>query len=603
MRIVHCALGALLASAVLIGCGEREAARTASSHDRRTDAAFVPEADSAPDPAAGTNAQPAGERAPDEPAEAAAVEMTDPAGIARFDAKGGRTAGRSLSVEGRPGIRGRYANPIPNRNNPNFDTEAYDHISENDFIAVRDEALSTFSIDVDTASYANVRRFLNNNNLPPAGAVRIEELINYFPYDYEPPAADGPPFAVHVEMAQCPWNPEHELARIALKGREIDFADRPPVNLVFLLDVSGSMRRANKLPYVQESMRLLVDKLGENDQVTTVVYAGNEGLALPTTTADHREVILTAIDQLQAGGSTNGGAGIQLAYDKAVENFIEGGVNRVILCTDGDFNVGVTSQSELVNLIERKAKSDVFLSVLGFGMGNYKDSTMEKLADKGNGNYAYIDTLSEARKVLVEQITGTLITIAKDVKIQVDFNPAQIAAYRLIGYENRMLAAQDFKDDAKDAGEIGAGHTVTALYELVPPGVPNPAGEVEPSIYQTPAKPDQESDDNEVFTVRLRYKLPDADKSTLRLVAVERHDQEFDQASVDFRFAAAVAQFGMLLRDSEYAPKATWSNTRQIAAKSLGDDEDGYRAEFIRLVQEAAVLNGEERAVRETARR
>ncbi|HEX6984116.1 MAG TPA: YfbK domain-containing protein, partial [Planctomycetaceae bacterium] len=340
---------------------------------------------------------------------------------------------------------------------------------------------------------------------------------------------------------------------IGLKGREIDFEDRPLGNLVFLLDVSGSMQDANKLPYVKEAMRMLVDRLGENDRVAIVVYAGAAGLVLPSTTADRREAILSAIDNLEAGGSTNGGQGIRLAYDVATENFVKGGVNRVILCTDGDFNVGTTSQSELVDLIEQRAKSGVFLSVLGFGMGNYKDSTMEKLADKGNGNYAYIDTPAEARKVLVEQVSGTLITIAKDVKIQVDFNPAEVAAYRLIGYENRLLRAEDFKDDTKDAGEIGAGHAVTALYELVPPGEPIPAGDVEPSKYQTAGDLTDAAAGDEALTVRLRYKQPDEDESRPLEVAVTDPGRSFDEASGDFQFAAAVAQFGLLLRGSKYA--------------------------------------------------
>lgn len=469
-----------------------------------------------------------------------------------------------------------------------FNTESYDHIDENGFVAVQNEPLSTFSIDVDTASYANVRRFLESGTLPPAGAVRIEELINYFDYDYAPPAEGDAPFAVHVEIAGCPWNPEHRLARIGLKGREIDIEKRPPSNLVFLLDVSGSMQEPNKLPYVKEAMRMFVDRLGENDRVAIVVYAGAAGLVLPPTTADQREIILSALDHLEAGGSTNGGEGIRLAYDTATEHFVKGGVNRVILCSDGDFNVGTTSQSELIDLVTQRAKSGVFLSVLGFGTGNYKDSTAEKLADKGNGNYAYIDTLAEARKVLVEQLTGTLITIAKDVKIQVDFNPAKVAGYRLIGYENRMLAAEDFKDDAKDAGEIGAGHAVTALYELVPAGKEVPAADVEPSKYQTPATPAVPSD--ETLTVRLRYKDPDGDVSKPLEIAATDAGEDFDGASRDLRWAAAVAQFGLLLRGSEHAGEANWTTTGDIAAGSFGEDRHGYRAEFLHLVGLAAMI-------------
>ena len=360
-----------------------------------------------------------------------------------------------------------------------FNTESYDHIVENPFLSAKQNPLSTFSIDVDTASYSNMRRFLNEGELPPPGAVRIEELVNYFNYDYPQPDGDVP-FSVNVEVAGCPWNTDHRLARIGLKGREIQVEQRPSSNLVFLLDVSGSMGNANKLPLVKSGMKLLLDQLDEHDRVAIVVYAGSSGLVLDSTTADQKPIILSSLDRLEAGGSTNGGEGIQLAYAVAVDHYLEGGVNRVILCTDGDFNVGTTNQSQLIRLIEEKAQTGVYLSVLGFGMGNYKDSTMEKLADKGNGNYAYIDTMREAHKVLVEEMSGTLITIAKDVKIQIDFNPAQVAGYRLIGYENRMLRAEDFKNDAKDAGEIGAGHTVTALYEIVPAGYPVPESDDRP---------------------------------------------------------------------------------------------------------------------------
>lgn len=524
----------------------------------------------------------------------------DGAGPAYGRAVPASLAVRGVQADGRLASLRDQAMPqaMPLAADEQYNTEAYDHIAENDFLATKNQPLSTFSIDVDTASYANVRRFLASGTLPPAGAVRIEELVNYFDYAYAPPAEGDAPFAVHVEVAGCPWNGEHRLARIALKGREIDFADRPLGNLVFLLDVSGSMQDENKLPYVKEAMRMLVDRLGENDRVAIAVYAGAAGLVLPSTTADQREIIFSAIDRLEAGGSTNGGEGIRLAYDTATHHLVPGGVNRVILCTDGDFNVGTTSESDLVDLIESKAKSGVFLSVLGFGMGNYKDSMMEKLADKGNGNYAYIDTLSEARKVLVEQLAGTLITIAKDVKIQVDFNPAKVAGYRLIGYENRLLRAEDFKDDTKDAGEIGAGHAVTALYELVPPGQPLPAGDVEPSKYQATAEPTEASTSDELLTVRLRYKAPEASESQPLEVAVRDAGKPFDEASDDFQFAAAVAQFGLLLRGSKYAPGASWEATREIAAGSLGEDRHGYRAEFLRLVEQAAKLGGANLAVR-----
>jgi len=464
--------------------------------------------------------------------------------------------------------------------------ESYDRIPENPFLSVAANPLSTFSIDVDTASYANVRRFLNGEQLPPPGAVRIEELINYFQYQYPPPT--GPePFSASVEMAGCPWQPQHQLVRIALKGREFESAQRPVSNLVFLLDVSGSMNEPNKLPLVKEAIRLLVDQFGENDRVAIVVYAGASGLVLPSTTGDQRAKIQAAIERLNAGGSTNGGAGIELAYDVATQNLIAGGVNRVILCTDGDFNVGLTDQSRLVRLIEEKAKSGVYLSVLGFGMGNYKDSTLEKLADQGNGNYAYIDGMQEARKVFVEQMTGTLITIAKDVKIQVDFNTARVAAYRLIGYENRMMQAEEFRDDTKDAGEIGAGHTVTALYEIVPVGVESPAVEAEPTKYQTPVKERESLHPRDVLTVRLRYKLPDGEESAESRFVLEQSDKSFAEASPDFQFATAVAEFGMALRDSPHRGSATLDSALQIAQENLRWDPHGYRAEFVELVKRA----------------
>lgn len=473
-----------------------------------------------------------------------------------------------------------------------FNTEAYDAIAENPFLAAAQNPLSTFSVDVDTASYANVRRMLNGRQMPPAGAVRIEEFVNYFSYDYPQPEGDVP-FSVNVEIAGCPWTPGHKLARIGLKGREIELEDRPPTNLVFLLDVSGSMSAPNKLPLVKSAMVLLLDRLDENDTVAIAVYAGASGLVLPPTTADQKLTILSALDALEAGGSTNGGEGIRLAYETAAGSFIKDGANRVILCTDGDFNVGVTNQSDLVDLIQEKAAGGVFLSVLGFGMGNYKDSTLEKLADKGNGNYAYIDTHAEARKVLVEQLTGTLITIAKDVKVQVDFNPARVQSYRLIGYENRMLRAEDFEDDKKDAAEIGAGHTVTALYELVPVGAEFPAGAVTPSKYQQPGELAEAAQSDEIMTVRLRYKAPDADESQAFDVAMADSDVDFGAASEGFQFAAAVAGFGMLLRGSQHAGGATLDAVHEIAASSLGEDPHGYRREFLKLVEQADELQPE----------
>lgn len=479
-------------------------------------------------------------------------------------------------------------------------TESYDSMIENPFLMVTQSPLSTFSIDVDTASYANVRRFLTGGRLPPAGAVRIEEMINYFNYDYPNPTGEHP-FSVNVEVADCPWNADHLLVRIGLKGYEVAADERPPGNLVFLIDVSGSMQSPNKLPLLRAGMKMLVGGLTQDDSVAIVVYAGASGLVLPPTSCENSDTILSALDQLQAGGSTNGGAGIQLAYDTAIDNFIEGGINRVILATDGDFNVGVTDQGSLVRLVEEKAESGVFLTVLGFGMGNFKDSTLEKLADKGNGNYAYIDTRSEARKVLVEQIGGTLVTIAKDVKFQIEFNPAEVTAYRLIGYENRLLAAQDFNDDTKDAGEIGAGHTVTALYEIVPAGVEIDLPDVDPLKYQTSIAETGSTDETssgltpaaqtgELMTVKLRYKDPDGDTSRLIEVAVTDAGLALADASEDFAFAAAVASFGMLLRGSQYIPDLTYEAVVELAEASLGQDAHGYRAEFVDLVDRAIQL-------------
>jgi Ca-activated chloride channel family protein len=471
-----------------------------------------------------------------------------------------------------------------------FNTEAYDTIIENEFLLAQSNPLSTFSIDVDTASYSNVRRFLTHGQLPPPGAVRIEELVNYFSYDYPCPEGDIP-FAVNAEIASCPWAPEHRLIRFGLKGRLIEQDSRPVSNLVFLIDVSGSMADQNKLPLVKDALRLLLEQLGENDRVAIVVYAGSSGLVLPSTTADQKPTIRAALENLYAGGSTNGGEGIELAYRIAVENYINGGVNRVVLCTDGDFNVGITDQSSLERLIEDKAASGVALSVLGFGMGNYKDATVEQLADKGNGNYAYIDTLSEARKVLVEQMSGTLVTIARDVKIQVDFNPEQVAAYRLIGYENRMLKAEDFDNDAKDAGEIGAGHTVTALYEIVPVGMDVPVSSDAPqSKYQQPAALSDSAMTDELLTLHLRYKQPDGVTSSELEFPIRDSHAEFGQASDDFQFAAAVAAFGMLLRDSEFKGNATYAAVAEWAQPAIGADPFGYRAEFLQLVSHAGGL-------------
>ena len=478
---------------------------------------------------------------------------------------------------------------------PGVGGDKFAPIEENPLQEVKQEPLSTFSIDVDTASYSKVRMYLMERNLlPRPGAVRIEELLNYFPYDYAPPTGDQP-FAAQIEAAECPWAPAHRLVRIGIKGREIELDERPASNLVFLLDVSGSMQPPNKLPLLKRGMKMLVDQLGENDRVAIVVYAGAAGMVLDSTTGDHKQVIMDALDRLHAGGSTNGGQGIRLAYQAALDNFIKGGVNRVILCTDGDFNVGVTGTDELVRLAEKNAKTGVFLSVLGFGMGNHNDSMLEQISNKGNGNYAFIDTAAEARKVLVEQMSGTLITIAKDVKIQIDFNPNEVAAYRLIGYENRILAAQDFNDDKKDAGEIGAGHTVTALYEIVPADAAKSV-EVPPVDdlrYQTKGQPTEAAKSGELLTLKIRFKPPDGDTSTKLEVRLRDAGPKFDKASRDFRFAAAVAAFGMLLRDSQFKGNATYAGVLDMAREAASGDTTGYRDEFLKIVGRANVLSGQ----------
>jgi len=489
-----------------------------------------------------------------------------------------------------------------NRPDPSSSNESYTQIIENVLKDVVREPLSTFSIDVDTASYANVRRFLNQNSAPPRDAVRIEELINYFPTDEEGPAADTKePFAVKVEMAACPWQPQHRLARIAIQGKQIG-ADRQPSNLVFLVDVSGSMGEPNKLPLVQQSLRMLTEQLGENDRVSMVTYAGGTQVVLPPTNGMAKSEIIAAIDRLQSGGGTHGSAGIRLAYEQAVAGFIKGGVNRVILCSDGDFNVGISDPKELETYITEKARSGVFLSLLGYGSGNLKDRTMETLADKGNGNYAYIDSLGEARKVLVEQMNGTLVTIAKDVKIQVEFNPAVIRSYRLIGYENRLLAKEDFNDDTKDAGEIGAGHSVTALYELVPANLPpgtDPRPLVDGLKYQpaAPAAPAPAAAaapaSDEALTVKLRYKQPEGSTSSLIELPVRDNARRLDTASAEFQFTTAVAGFGMLLRQSSYAGQLTWEQVRQMALAGKGSDPLGYRGEFIQLIEKARGVSGQ----------
>ncbi len=479
------------------------------------------------------------------------------------------------------------------RYNQNFEREGYERIYDNEFMAAGTNPLSTFSIDVDRASYANVRRFIREGRLPPPDAVRIEELINYFTYDL--PSPEGPdPFSVHSEVGRAPWNPAHRLVRIGIQGRTVDTEDLATSNLVFLLDVSGSMNSPNKLPLLKSALRLLVDQLRPQDQVAIVVYAGAAGVVLDPTSGGDKERILDALSRLEAGGSTAGGAGLQLAYDVARRNHLEGGNNRVILATDGDFNIGPSSDAAMVRLIEARRDEGTFLTVLGFGTGNLQDAKMEKLADHGNGNFAYIDTALEAHKVLVSEFGGTLYTIAKDVKIQVEFNPIHVQAYRLIGYENRLLAAEDFNDDRKDAGDLGAGHTVTALYEVIPVGVE--AGTfmrdrgIDDLRYQDDGARIAAGESPELLFIKLRYKDPDERRS--RLLTHPVLDTEQDP-SVDFTFAASVAAFGMVLRDSKYGGSTDLETVLRWARRSVGSDLEGYRKEFVRMVEAARQLSAE----------
>jgi Ca-activated chloride channel family protein len=471
-----------------------------------------------------------------------------------------------------------------------FNTEEYEKIYENRFLESISNPLSTFSIDVDVASYGNARRFIMRNQLPPKDAVRIEEFINYFNYDYAKPEGDMP-FSINIEYAPCPWNEKHQLVHIGLQGEELDEDERKPSNLVFLIDVSGSMRPSNKLPLLRKAFRLLVDQLQDEDRVSIVVYAGAAGLVLPSTPGSKKERIKNAIGRLEAGGSTAGHAGIMLAYKVAKQNYIKGGNNRVILATDGDFNVGVSSTSELIDLIEEKREDGIFLTVLGFGMGNYKDHRLEQLADKGNGNHAYIDNILEAKKVLVDDVMATLYTIAKDVKIQVEFNPARVDSYRLVGYENRLLAKEDFDDDTKDAGEIGAGHTVTALYEIVPATEGDkPAGSYDLKYQETKIKDDAALTD-EILTVNIRYKEPDGDTSKLITTVLAGEPAEQEETSNDFKFSAAVAIFAMILRESEFMGDASLEGVTELGKSGMGDDPYNYRAEFLQLVERVKLIS------------
>ena len=515
--------------------------------------------------------------------------------IVSADALSGKVAGvrRSNRKNKHIKIRG-YANPsvphtgylpAPNENKEQFNTEDYDHITENRFLEVQQNPLSTFSIDVDAASYSNMRRFIQNGQVPPKDAVRIEEMVNYFNYDYPKPF-DEHPFQVVTEVSDCPWNSKNKLLHIGLQGKHIPTDELPATNLVFLIDVSGSMNAPNKLPLLQSSFKLLVDQLREQDRVAIVVYAGAAGLVLPSTSGANNIKIKEAITQLRAGGSTAGGAGVILAYKVAKENFVKGGNNRVILATDGDFNIGASSDADLVRLIEKERESGVFLTVMGFGMGNYKDNKMQKLANKGNGNHAYIDNINEAKKVLVNEFGGTLFTIAKDVKLQLEFNPTKVQGYRLIGYENRMLNKEDFNDDKKDAGELGSGHTVTAMYEIIPAGVKSDfLASVDNLKYQQNKVKKTANQSEELLTIKLRYKKPDGNKSKLIEKPLIDNQIDLKQSSNNFRWAAAVAEFGMLLRESEFKSDANFNDAIKLAKSAKGKDPNGYRKELINMME------------------
>ncbi|HCW07763.1 MAG TPA: hypothetical protein DGG95_10415 [Cytophagales bacterium] len=496
----------------------------------------------------------------------------------------------SLSGQGAAKLDGYHfsysnsAQPVQNELKERFNTEEYDGITENIFHDAKHSPLSTFSIDVDAASYSNIRRFIQNGQRPPQDAVRIEEMVNYFHYDYSQPTGEDP-FSINTEISTAPWNENHKLVLIGLQGKKIPIEKLPPSNLVFLIDVSGSMSDPNKLPLLKSSFKLLVQQLREQDHVAIVVYAGAAGLVLPPTSGADKKKIIEALDQLEAGGSTAGGEGIRLAYKVAKENFNREGNNRVILATDGDFNIGESSNGAMERLIEEKRQDGIFITVMGFGMGNYKDSKMETIADKGNGNYLYIDSILEAQKALVNEFGGTLFTIAKDVKLQIEFNPAKVQAYRLIGYENRMLKSEDFNNDKKDAGELGSGHTVTALYEIIPVGVESKFFKVDELKYQTTKLDPKNSSSNELMTVKFRYKKPDGDVSKLLVHTLNDKNISLDKTSNNFRWAASVASFGMLLRNSEYLNGFSEEKILSLVQTAQGEDKDGYRSEFISLVK------------------
>lgn len=488
------------------------------------------------------------------------------------------------------------AKPFIMVESPRYDrqrNEEYSQFAENKFKMAREEPLSTFSVDVDAASYSNMRRFINRGELPYKDAVRIEELINYFSYDYAEPTGEDP-VRIATEVGSCPWNSQNRLVKVGLKAKSLASDNLPASNFVFLIDVSGSMSGPTRLDLVKSSLKLLVNNLRKKDRVAIVVYASSTGEVLPSTSGENKQKIKEALNNLSAGGSTAGGAGIQLAYKIAKQNFIKGGNNRIILCTDGDFNVGVSSNEGLQRLIENERKTGVFLSILGYGMGNYKDSKMQTLAQAGNGNHAYIDNLQEANKVLVNEFGATMYTVAKDVKLQIEFNPNRVQAYRLVGYETRMLNKEDFNDDTKDAGEMGAGHTVTAFYEVVPVGVKmNMQGNIDPLKYQTEAKnPIQkrlgESMHPDLLTVKLRYKQPNG--TTSKKIEVPLIDSNTNEVSDDFRFAAAVAMFGQVMKGSEYKGEGTFDKAIELAQSGYGNDSQGYRREFVRLMETAKGL-------------
>lgn len=468
-------------------------------------------------------------------------------------------------------------------------SESYAYVAENRFVSPQLNPLSTFGIDVDAASYSNVRRFINQGQLPPPDAVRVEEMINYFDYDYPEPQKDEP-FSISTELSRAPWNRQHRLLRIGLKGKKIDASKIPPSNLVLLIDVSGSMNAHNKLPLVKSSLKMLINQLRPSDKVAIVTYAGAANISLEPTSGKNKRAILDAINSLQAGGSTAGEAGIKLAYDLAASHFIKDGNNRVVMTTDGDFNTGQSSDADMQKLIEQKRKTGIFLSVLGFGMGNYKDNKMELLADKGNGNYAYIDNISEGRKVLVTEFGGTLFTLAKDVKLQLEFNPSKVQAYRLIGYENRSLNPEDFNNDFKDAGELGAGHAVTALYEIIPHGVESPFIGVVDDLKYRADKAGGTKHANELVNISIRYKKPGSTESRSLKRIINDTGIPFEKTSNDFRFASAVAGYGMLLKNSEFVPRYTFEMAADIASKAINQDAEGFRYEFVRLVRATSLL-------------